>query len=100
MSFKFSTIMTLVLLFEIGIGIAAYEKRDWLKEQMEKSLNETLNDIKNDTSLLRPWNKLQYEVSTILNEILFLNCDSSCFEFLFIISSHAVVSMGQTIGKP
>lgn len=56
--------MTIVLLFEIGIGIAAYEKRDYLKDQMEQSLNETLHRIEHDKSFMKPWDNLQNQVSS------------------------------------
>lgn len=52
-----------MLLVEIGIGVATYEKRDWLKDQVGQSLNETLHQIKNDKSLMKPWDDLQKEVS-------------------------------------
>lgn len=52
-----------MLLVEIGIGVATYEKRDWLKDQVGQSLNETLHQIKNDKSFIKPWDDLQKEVS-------------------------------------
>lgn len=61
MLLSFSILMTMVLLVEIGIGVTTYEKRDWLKEQVGQSLNETLHQIKNDESFRKPWDDLQRE---------------------------------------
>lgn len=54
--------MLSILLFEIGVGIYANEKRGQLDELVDKSLKETLHRIKDDKGFYVPWHFLQYEV--------------------------------------
>lgn len=60
--FQFAAIMVTILLFEVGFGIYANEKRGHLDEIVEKSLNDTLHRIKDDKGFYVPWHFLQYEV--------------------------------------
>lgn len=62
-SLQFSIIMIVVLLAEVGLGIAAFVRKDWVEGAIELSLSETLSSTKNDEALMLPWDKLQNKVS-------------------------------------
>ncbi|XP_055296824.1 leukocyte surface antigen CD53-like [Sitodiplosis mosellana] len=59
--FGFSVILIMIILFEVGISIFAYEKKDQLDSFVENSLRDTLRNIKDDSTLYPPWHLLQYE---------------------------------------
>lgn len=50
------------MLIEIGVGIAAFEKSDFVLGTVEETLYEALDSVKNDDTLVAPWDKLQNDV--------------------------------------
>lgn len=62
MLFGFSTLMFIIILFEVGVSIYAYDQRNQLDSFVGNSLNNALRNVKDDSALYAPWHLLQYEV--------------------------------------